>query len=154
MDSKLHFQSHVTALRKTCFFQLKRLRAIRNYIPKSQFATLIHAFITSRLDFCNSIFYALPKTVISRLQTIQNSCAKCLTGGNRYTSATEARFTLHWLPITSRSMFKLGVMAHKVVHHPTTIPTYISGPCSTSKHICNTRNNSSNTLVSTFSNKL
>ena len=65
MDSKLDFQSHVTALRKTCFFQLKRLRAIRNYIPKSQFATLIHAFITSRLDFCNSIFYALPKTVIS-----------------------------------------------------------------------------------------
>lgn len=53
---KLNFLSHVRELRQTCFFQLKWLWASRNYIPESQFTTLIQTLMTSRLDLCNSIF--------------------------------------------------------------------------------------------------
>ena len=154
MDSKLDFHAHVSDVRKSCFFQLKRLKSIRTFIPESQFATLIHAFITSRLDFCNSFFFALPDNLVSRLQIIQNSCAKCITGTNLYSSATEARIKLHWLPIRHRSKFKISIMAHKTVHHPHLIPSYISQSFTTSKHARTTRFNLANTLVSNFKCRL
>ena len=49
MDSKLKFDSHIRELRKSCFYQLRRLKAIRQFIPSHHFATLIHSFITSRM---------------------------------------------------------------------------------------------------------
>ena len=93
MDYKLSFHSHANSIRKSCFFQLKRLRSIRSFIPKQQFVTLVHAFITSRLDFCNSIFYSLPDSIVNRVQTVQNSCAKCITGAKKFDWATTAVYT-------------------------------------------------------------
>ena len=101
----------------SCFFHLKRLKAIRCFIPQRQFATPVHAFITSRLDFCYSVFYHLPDNLISRIQSVQNSCAKCLMGKKKYNSATQARVEQHWLSIRTQASFKVLVFAHKVVHN-------------------------------------
>ena len=146
MDSDLNFHSHVSDLRKSCFFHLKRLKAIRCFIPKEQFATLIHAFITSRLDFCNSLYYRLPNNLITRIQTVQNACAKCLTGRKKYDSATQARMDLHWLPIRARASFKILVSAHRVVYSSS--PYYLSSAFST------TKDNRANTLKGTFDCRL
>ncbi|KAF7647374.1 hypothetical protein LDENG_00173240 [Lucifuga dentata] len=40
---------------------------------------VIHAFISSRLDYCNSLFTCLNKTSLNRLQTVQNAAARLLT---------------------------------------------------------------------------
>ena len=40
---------------------------------------LIHAFIASRIDYCNSILYGMPDTILSDLQRIQNTAARILT---------------------------------------------------------------------------
>ena len=150
MDSKLNFHSHVSEMRRNCFHQLKRLNSIRSFVPQDQFAIFIHAFITRRIDFCISIFYSLPKNLVSRVQTIQNSCAKCLTRLNRFSSATDARITLHWLPTRARSKFKILLFAHKAVHQPNSGPHYISAPFSTTGHGRTTRFNMSNTLKCDF----
>ena len=154
MDNKLSFTSHANSIRRSCFFQLKRLRSIRSFIPKQQFVTLVHAFITSRLDFCNSIFYSLPDSLVNRIQTVQNSCAKCITGAKKFDSATTARKTLHCLPVRARSKFKILLMAHRIVHDPDSIPTYLSSSFSTTKHARTTRFNLSNTLKTDYSFKL
>ena len=72
MDHKLIFRSHANSICMSCFFQLKRLRSIRSFVPKPQFVTLVHVFINSRLDFCNSIFISLPDSLVNRTQTVQN----------------------------------------------------------------------------------
>ena len=153
-NSKLNFHSHISEMRRNCFHQLKRFNSIRRFVPQDQFAILIHAFITSRIDFCYSIFYSLPENLVSRVQTIQNSCAKCLSRVNRFATATEARITLHWLPSRARSRFKILVFAHKVVHLPNSVPHYISAPYSTRDHGRTTRFNVSNTLKCDFKRRL
>ena len=123
MDSKLNFHSHVSEMRQNCSHQPKRLNSICRFVPQDQFATLKHAFITSPIDFCNSIFCTLPENLVSLIQSIQNLCAKCIIRVNRFESATEARVTLHWLPIRARSRFKVLVFAHKIVNPPKLIFT-------------------------------
>ena len=97
---------------------------------------------------------SLPENLVSRVQTIQNSCAKCLTRVNRFATATEARITLHWLPSRARSRFKILVFAHKVVHLPNSVPRLISAPFSTRDHGRTTRFNVSNTLKCDFKRRL
>ncbi len=44
---------------------------------------VIHAFITSRLDYCNSLYLGLPKSLLARLQMVQNAAARLLTGAKK-----------------------------------------------------------------------
>ena len=60
LDSSLTFTEHVSNLTRSCFFQLRRLRAIRRSVSPSIFTTIVHAFVCSRLDYCNSLLMGLP----------------------------------------------------------------------------------------------
>jgi len=64
--------------------QQERMRKGRNNCccPKHTQAarTLVQAFISSRLDYCNSLLYGLPHSLISKVQSVQNVAAPFLTG--------------------------------------------------------------------------
>ena len=60
---------------------------------------LIHAYVTSRLDGCNSILYGLPDTVIGKLQLIQNAAARLVTRTKPREHILPILQELHWLPI-------------------------------------------------------
>ena len=63
-------------------------------------------------------FLANPDTTVSKkkLQTVGNACAKFLTGGKTFDSATEKLKELHWLPLKNRSKYQLLILAHKMIH--------------------------------------
>ena len=79
-------------------------------------AQLIHALITTRLDFCNSISYNLPNNKIERLQRIQNPAARMLTRSPRRNHITPVLRELHWLRISDRIIFKILILTHKAFH--------------------------------------
>ena len=81
LDSKLSFKKHISELRRSSFFHLKRIKSVKPFIPHGMLETLVHAFVTSRVDWCNSLFFGLPDTTVSKIQTVDNACAKFLTGG-------------------------------------------------------------------------
>ena len=70
---------HISSVIKTCFFQLREFRHIRSFIPKSAAITFANAFIYSRIDYCNSLLYGLPKYSLHRLQKVRNCCLYCNT---------------------------------------------------------------------------
>ena len=93
----LIFHDHISGICKSTHFHLRGIGRIRNLLTFDATAQLIHALITSRLDFCNSILYNLPNKQIERLQRIQNQAARILKHIPRRNHITPVLRELHWL---------------------------------------------------------
>ncbi len=85
---------------------------------------IIHAFISSRLDYCNSRFTCLSNSTLKRLQVVQNSAAKLLTKSSKRSHVTPILISLHWLPVKFRIHFKIIVMVFRALHGQA--PVYIN----------------------------
>ena len=106
---------HISSVVKTCFHQLHEFRHIRSFMPKSAAIIFANAFIHSHIDYCNSLFYSLPKYSINRLQTIQNSVARIVTRTSRLSCITPVFKSLHWLPLQYRINFKLCYITRRAL---------------------------------------
>ena len=98
-DQYLTFHDHISGICKSTHFHLRGIGRIRNLLTFDATAQLIHALITSRLDFCNSILYNLPNKQIERLQRIQNQAVRMLKRIPRRNHITPVLRELHWLGI-------------------------------------------------------
>ena len=86
--------------------------------------SVANAFVSSRLDYCNSLFRSLSKVNLHRLQSIQNSAARIVTNLCKYTEITPLLRKLHWLPIQFCSEFKMATLVYKFIH--TGFPKYFA----------------------------
>uniref|UniRef100_A0A8C7Y525 Reverse transcriptase domain-containing protein n=1 Tax=Oryzias sinensis TaxID=183150 RepID=A0A8C7Y525_9TELE len=100
-DSQLNFNNHINDLYKTSFHHLRNISKLRPLLSLPDAETLVHAFISSRLDYCNSLFSGIPNKNIKKLQYIQNSAARILKGVRKYDHITPILKSLHWLPVSS-----------------------------------------------------
>ncbi len=123
-DSNLCFEQHIIKLVQSCFYQLRNIAKIRPILTFRDAETVIHAFISSRLDYCNSLFSCLNQKTLKRLQIVQNSAARLLTRTKRYDHITPVLASLHWLPVCSRIDFKFLLITFKALHG--LAPDYIS----------------------------
>ena len=80
MDSNLSLENHIKQVCRTCNWQLRNLARLRPFLDKTSLERLVHAFISSHLDYCNSLFVGLPAHLLQRLQHIQNSAARIISG--------------------------------------------------------------------------
>jgi hypothetical protein len=115
-EENFSLHKHVSLVCRSGYFQLKTIKSVKKYLPKQALVTLVHAFISSRLDFCNSLLYGLPDQELKRLQKLQNQAARVVTGTGRFEHITPILRGLHWLPVTQRIAFKLLIFAHKCVY--------------------------------------
>ena len=83
----------------------------------------MQAFVISRLDYCNSLFYGLPSTQLRKLQAVQNAAARLICNTPRFDHITPVLYDLHWLPIKSRIDFKILLITYKALNNQA--PTYI-----------------------------
>ncbi|KAF7649266.1 hypothetical protein LDENG_00144190, partial [Lucifuga dentata] len=77
----------------------------------------VHAFISSRLDYCNALYSGISKRNIHRLQLIQNAAAQVLTQSRRSDHITPVLAALHWLPVSFRIDFKILLLVFKALHN-------------------------------------
>ena len=98
-NNSLSMLPHVTAVCKSSFFHLRNIFKICKFLSHDTCKTLIHAFVTARIDYCNSLLYGQPKCILKRLQSVLNSAARLIHLTSRYEHVTPLLIQLHWLPI-------------------------------------------------------
>ncbi|KAF7655247.1 hypothetical protein LDENG_00058590 [Lucifuga dentata] len=116
LDSSLSLDAHVRQLTCSSFFHLRNIAKLRAVVSKTELKMVIHAFISSRLDYCNSLLTCLSKTSLNRLQTVQNAAARLLTKANRRSHITPILSGFHWLPVNFRVYFKILVLTFRALH--------------------------------------
>ena len=107
LDAQLTMKNHVDGVARSCFYQLRQLRSIRRSVPTDALHTLVNAFTSSRIDYCNAVLYGVTDAVIQRLQAVLHAAARLITGVQRNDHITPTlRDTLHWLHVSQCIMFK------------------------------------------------
>ena len=122
-DKNFSFSSHISNICKSCFYHIRDLRRIRRYLTRSVATTLANALVSSRLDYCNSLFYGISKQNKLKLQVVQNTLCRIVTRSSRFAHITPLRKELHWLPVSARINFKLCLLTYKALNFSQ--PTYL-----------------------------
>ena len=116
LDSVLSMDVQINNICKTAFFHLRNIAKIRKFLTHRQCEILIHAFISSKLDYCNILLSGLQQSQINRLQHVQTSAARLLTATSRYDHVTPVLRSFHWLPVSARIDFKILLLVFKVLN--------------------------------------
>uniref|UniRef100_A0A8C6KQ30 Reverse transcriptase domain-containing protein n=1 Tax=Nothobranchius furzeri TaxID=105023 RepID=A0A8C6KQ30_NOTFU len=124
VDCDLKFEHQIKAVVKSGFFHLRQLAKIKPILSRQHFETVIHAFVTTRLDYCNALYIGVSASCISQLQRVQNAAARLLTGTRKFEHISPVLASLHWLPISFRIHFKILLFAFKGLHG--LAPSYLS----------------------------
>ena len=106
-DEHLTFSDQITSLSKACYYHIRQLRCNRPYLDSSTACTIANSIVHSKLDYCNSLYYKLPKSQLSRLQQIQNSVARTVVKAPKSCHITLILRSLHWFRINERIEYKL-----------------------------------------------
>ena len=122
-DSGLAMDKHVNNVCRKATFEIRNISKIRKYLTDQAAVTLIHAYITSRLDYCNSLLYGIPNNLMKKLQRVQNMAARVVSRTRKYDHITPVLRKLHWLPVRQRITFKILMMTYKALNGQA--PTYI-----------------------------
>ena len=108
---------HVQRVCRSSFYQLRQLRVIRSSLSMKTCTALVHAFVTSRLDYCNSLLSGINKELLNRLESVLRSAARLVLRKRKFDPISDdIRNTLHWLPVRQRIEFKLGILVFKCLH--------------------------------------
>ena len=101
---------------RSASFALYRIGQIRKFLDKKCTEMLVHAFITCRLNQCNSLLYAFPESQIAKLQRIQNSAPRLVSLSRKYDHITPILHELHWLPVKYCIIYKILLLTYKCLH--------------------------------------
>ena len=123
-DDHMSFHAHVSSICRSSFYHLGNLSRIRKYFTKESAEVAVHAFVTSKLDYCNALLYGLPKYQLQRLQYVQNTAARVVLRVCKLQHITPVLCELHWLPIQYRIIFKILLLVYKSLNG--TSPSYLA----------------------------
>ena len=80
--------------------------------------------VSSKLDYCNSLFHNMPEKNIARLQRVQNCLARMVTKAPRFSRSVPIQKRLHWLPVKFRIHFKICAITFRTLKDNQ--PTYLA----------------------------
>ena len=123
VDDTLDMKEHIRKVCRAATFGIYRIGKIRKYLNQSSTERLVNAFVTSHLDYCNSLLINLPASHLALLQHTQNTAARLITRTRKHDHITPVIHTLHWLLIPQRIQFKILLLTYNIIHHHA--PSYL-----------------------------
>jgi len=78
-DQCINMYEHVTSVCRVAYYHCKNSQCLKAFLIQEALVNIVHTFVTSRKDYCNSLLYGISDYNINRLQRIQNSAARIVT---------------------------------------------------------------------------
>jgi len=134
-SSDLSLEKHVSKTCAVSFHWLRQLRRIRKSLDDASSATLVHAFVTSRVDYCNAVYAGATKTVTDKLQRVLNAAAHVVSDTRKFDRGLTSLLhdELHWLDVPERVNYKMGVIVYRCLHGQA--PRYLADHLITSSDV-------------------
>ena len=123
-DSKMTMEDHVSSIVRSANYHIRSIGKIRKYLTQDATEKLIHAFVTSKLDYANAVLIGVTKHQLNRLQRVLNTAARVVMRVRKYDHITPALKDLHWLPVQQRIQFKVLLLVFKCLNG--LAPSYLS----------------------------
>ena len=124
LDCHLSMNAHVYNIARTCYFELRRLAPIRRFLTSTATATLVSAFVLSRIDYCISLLFGSTHDVTSHLQRMQNYAVRVILCIPKSSSMSTHLKSPHWLPVKVRSTYEIACLCYHC--HSSTAPSYVT----------------------------
>ena len=116
LDNQLFMGPQVTAISRSCFYQLHQLHVVQRSPTEDAFRSLVQAFMHCQLDYCNALLAGIADTQVKRLPSVENATARLVSGVRRRNHHTPVVSSFHWLPMWRRIVFKTAVLVWKCIH--------------------------------------
>ena len=150
LDKHLTLHQHTNNVSMPGSYAIRNIGRIRKYLNNEDCEKLVHAFVTSRLDCCNSILYGLPDSELGKLQRIQNTSARLVARVKKSDHITHVLQKLHWLPVKSRINYKILLLTYKAING--LAPSYLSELLDTYRPSRNLRSSGKHFLITKKTN--
>ena len=111
LDCHLTMNARVSNIARTCYIELRRLAYIRRFLTSTATATLVSAFVLSRIDYCNSLLFGSTHDVTSHMQRIQNYAARVILRLPKSSSITIHLKSLHLASCQSKKHIQNSLFA-------------------------------------------
>lgn len=115
LDTFIWMEAQITNIAKLVFYQLHKVRELAPFLSPSDLATVIHATVSSRVDYCNSLYAGLPLILIWKLQLVQKAVVWVLMGMPWTAYIQSVLRHLHWLLAENQLRFKVLVLTFKAL---------------------------------------
>lgn len=115
-DRTMKFEKYISEICKSVFFRIRNISQVRRYLSTENTRTLGNAFVTSRIDRCNSLLCGLPSHLIQRLQCALNSAPRLVSMSGKADHITPLVVELRWLPVEQRINFKILLFTYNIVN--------------------------------------
>ena len=123
IDANLDMTAHISCVIKSCYCHLRSLGKLRLFVTQDAANNTAVSLIMSRLDYCNSTLWGLPSNQLIRLQKIHKTAVRIVTRTKSRDHITPVLRSLHWLPVSKRTEYKILCLTYQCVHKTT--PQYL-----------------------------
>ncbi len=144
-DRTLSMEEQVKATCKSGFYHIKNLWRIRKFLNAEQANVASNAFITSKLDYGNSLLGGAPKFLTNKLQMVQNAAIRIVTKTGKYDHISDKLREYKWLPIKYRIKYKINMLTWKALRGKA--PGYLSEMLKERKYDIDVRSGRTKLLV-------
>lgn len=109
---------------KSALLSRQKIGKMRSYMNQKSSEKLVHAFVTSKLDVCNSLLFGLPQRELVKFQWVQNIAARIVIRVPHHEHITPILECLHWPPLKQRVDYKILMITYKAFNRMA--PIFIS----------------------------